>query len=291
MNKSDLNKITFFGTPKFAVTILEELKKTGIIPALVVTATDKPQGRGLTITPPLVKVWAQENNIKFIQPDTLKDDSQIVPLLNETWDLFIVAAYGKMITEDVLEIPKYKTLNVHPSLLPKFRGPSPIESSILNNDQDVGVSIMRLDKEMDHGPIVAQEKIPAEKIGAWPIPAPALEDISAHIGGALLAKTIPDWTAGKITEQEQDHAQATYCKKISKADGLVDLNADPYTNYLKICAYSGWPGTYFFKEHDDKKIRVAIKKATYQDSQLTIVSVVPEGRSEMPYLDFLRGIK
>jgi methionyl-tRNA formyltransferase len=185
---------------------------------------------------------------------------------------------------------------VHPSLLPKLRGPSPIESSILNNDQDVGVSIMRLDKEMDHGPIVAQEKT---SIGTWPIEAPALENISAHAGGALLAKIIPDWIAGKITEKEQDHASATYCKKISKADGLIDLGADPYTNYLKICAYTGWPGTYFFKEHGGehggknagKNIRVTIKKATYQDGQLTIQTVVPEGKSEMPYSDFLRGMK
>lgn len=292
MNKSESNKIAFFGTPKFAVTILEELKKVGIVPALVITAPDKPQGRGLVLTPPPVKVWAQENNIKFIQPSTFKEtqarDSQIAELLNEPWDLFIVAAYGKIIPENILEIPKHKTLNVHPSLLPKFRGPSPIESAILADDRDVGVSIMRLDKEIDHGPIVAQDKIPTD---TWPITAPELEDISAHFGGTLLAKILPDWLAGKITEKEQDHARATYCQKISKSDGLIDLTTDPYTNYLKICAYSGWPGTYFFKEHNGKKIRVAIKETTYQDGQLIIETVVPEGKSEMPYLDFLRGIK
>jgi methionyl-tRNA formyltransferase len=283
MNKLESNKIAFFGTPTFAVTILEELKKNGIMPELVVTAPDKPQGRGLTLTPTPVKIWAQENNIKVTH--------QVTELLDKPWDLFIVAAYGKIIPENILEIPKHKTLNVHPSLLPKFRGPSPIESSILNDDQEIGVSIMRLDKEIDHGPIIAQEKIPFEQIGAWPIAAPALENIAAHFGGALLAKIIPDWISGKIVEKEQDHAHATYCKKIAKVDGLLDLAADPYTNYLKICAYSGWPGTYFFQEHGDKNIRVTIKKATYQDGQLTIQTVVPEGKSEMPYLDFLRGIK
>lgn len=296
MSNLNSNKIAFFGTPKFAVTILEELKKAGIVPALVITAPDQPQGRGLVLTPPPVKVWAQENNIKFIQPVTLKEN-----FINEPWDLFIVAAYGKIIPENILEIPKHKTLNVHPSLLPKFRGPSPIESSILADDRNVGVSIMRLDKEIDHGPIVAQEIIPAEKIGAdkigtnetsqWPISAPALEDISAHFGGELLAKILPDWLAGKITEKEQDHSHATYCQKILKADGLIDLTADPYTNYLKICAYSDWPGTYFFKERNGKNIRVAVKKVTYQNNQLVIETVVPEGKSEMPYLDFLRGIK
>ena len=285
------NKITFFGTPTFAVTILEELKKAGTMPTLIVTAPDKPQGRGLVLTPPPVKVWAQENNIKVIQPATLKEASAIAELLNEPWDIFIVAAYGKIIPENILELPKHKTLNVHPSLLPKFRGPSPIEAGILADDNDIGVSIMRLDKEMDHGPIVAQEKIGLDKIGAWPIPAPPLEDISAHEGGALLAKIIPDWVAGKITEQAQDHARATYCKKISKADGLIDLTADPRTNYLKICAYSGWPGSYFFHEHNGKKIRVTIKKVAFQDNLLNIVTVIPEGKSEMPYSDFLRGMK
>jgi len=291
MINSNADKIVFFGTPQFAVTILEELKKTGILPTLVVTAPDKPQGRGLTLTPPPVKVWAQQNEIKVIQPDNLKKCSQISELVSESWDLFIVAAYGKIIPENILDLPNRKTLNVHPSLLPKFRGPSPIESSILANDKEIGVSIMRLDKEMDHGPIVTQEKIPTEIVGDWPVTASALEDISAHFGGALLAKIIPDWMAEKIDEKEQDHDQATYCQKISKADGLIDLDADPYTNYLKICAYSGWPGTYFFKQSGDKKIRVSIKRAVYKNDQLTIESVVPEGKSEMPYLDFLRGIK
>ena len=288
MNKSAAPKIAFFGTPKFAVTILEELKKAGIVPALCLTAPDKPQGRGLTLTPPPVKIWAQENNIKVIQPETLKKPEQITELTNKSWDLFIVAAYGKIIPENILNIPARKTLNVHPSMLPKFRGPAPIEAAILADDSDIGVSIMRLDPEMDHGPIVAREKMPIEK---WPIPAPALEDTAAHFGGALLAKIIPDWIAGKITEKEQDHTKATYCKKTTKADGLIDLTANPRQNYLKICAYSGWPDTYFFKEHGGKKIRVSIRKVTYENNELIIESVVPEGRSEMSYLDFLRGIK
>jgi methionyl-tRNA formyltransferase len=290
-NKSSINKIVFFGTPTFAVTILEELKKRDIIPLLIVTAPDKPQGRRLILTPPPVKVWAQKNNIKFIQPKSRKEDDQVTELLNNPWNIFIVAAYSKIIPENILEIPKYKVLNVHPSLLPKFRGPSPIESSILNDDQDIGVSIMRLDKEMDHGPIVAQEKIGTDKIDVWPITALDLENISAHVGGALLAKIIPDWIDGKIIEKEQDHVHATYCKKISKIDGLIDLSADPYINYLKICAYFDWPGAYFFKKHRGKNIRVTIKKATYQNGQLTIQTVIPEGKSKMSYLDFLRGIK
>jgi methionyl-tRNA formyltransferase len=302
MNNSGAQKITFFGTPQFAVTILKELKTAGIVPALVITAPDKPQGRGLVMTPPPVKVWAKENKIKVIQPETLKENpvnanekttqtSPLAELTNQPWDLFIVAAYGKIIPENILEIPKYKTLNVHPSLLPKLRGASPIESTILNDDQETGVTIMRLDKEMDHGPIVAQEKIPTEKIEIWPIPAPTLENILAHQGGALLAKILPDWTTGKIAEKEQNHTDATYCQKITKADGLINLADNPYKNYLKICAYSGWPGSYFFAERSGKKIRVSIKEATYKDDLLQILRVIPEGKKEMPYNDFLRGLK
>ena len=303
MNNSDAQKIAFFGTPQFAVTILEELKTAGLMPALIITAPDKPQGRGMIMTPPPVKVWAEINKIKVIQPTTLKENadeknspmSQLAELTNQPWDLFIVAAYGKIIPENMLGIPKHKTRNVHPSLLPKLRGPSPIETTILNDDRDVGVTIMRLDKEMDHGPIVAQEKLPPEKNTegneVWPINATILENAAAIAGGALLAQTIPNWIAGKIVEKEQDHTKATYCKKITKADGLIDLFTDPYQNYLKICAYSGWPGTHFFQKSVGKNIRVTIKKAHYKDGQLTIETVVPEGKSEMPYQDFLRGIK
>jgi methionyl-tRNA formyltransferase len=289
MNKIAANKIVFFGTPTFAVTILEEMKKVGILPQLIVTAPDKPQGRKLVLTPPPVKVWAEENKIEFIQPASLKTNP--IELSTEPWDIFIVAAYGKIIPENILEIPKYKTLNIHPSLLPKFRGPSPIESSILSDDQNIGVTIIRLDKEIDHGPIIAQEIIPIEKVGGWPVSATVLEDKTARVGGELLAKILPDWVAGKLKEKEQDHTIATYCKKITKTDGLLDLSGDPYTNYLKICAYSGWPGAHFFKEKAGKNIRITIKKASYKEGQLDIETVVPEGKSEMPYLDFLRGIK
>ena len=256
------------------------------MPTAIITSPDKPQGRGLILTAPPVKIWAEENKIECLQPENLKTSP-----VSGAWDLFIVAAYGKIIPENILNIPKYKTLNVHPSLLPKLRGPSPIESTILNDDKDTGVSIMRLDKEMDHGPIVAQEKINLETLNVWPVIAPALEDKLARQGGALLAKIIPDWASGKIKEIEQDHSKATYCQKISKADGLVNLGETPYQNYLKICAYSGWPGSYFFVENASKKIRVSIKEAQYKNNTLEILRVIPEGKKEMSYSDFLRGLK
>ncbi len=292
MIKTHKNRIAFFGTPTFAVTILEELTIAGIVPELIVTAPDKPQGRGLVLTAPPVKKWAEENKIDFIQPASLKEPEKnnilTASLFTENWDLFIVAAYGKILPKNILELPKHKVLNVHPSLLPKFRGPSPIEAAILNDERNTGVTIMRLDKEMDHGPIVAQKEIPN---ATWPVTSPILEDILAHEGGKLLASIIPDWVSGKIKERTQKHTDATYCQKITKADGLINLTDNAYQNYLKICAYTGWPGTYFFTEHEGKKIRVSVKQADFVDGNLNIISVTPEGKKEMPYADFIRGLK
>lgn len=278
----------FFGTPQFAVTILEELTAAGFMPGLIVTTPDKPQGRKLIITPPEVKVWANQHNIPVYQPNTLRTEEVFAELTKQPWDLFIVAAYGKIIPENILNIPKYKTLNVHPSLLPKLRGSAPIEHAILQNMKDTGVTIMRLDPEMDHGPIVAQEKT---ELVTWPLPAPELEPILAHQGGKLLAKIIPGWIASTITEQEQDHTQATYIDKIEKAQAEINLADDPYQNYLKICAYSGWPRAYFFVEHVGKKIRVVIASAHFDTNKndLVIDQVIPEGKSLMSYTDFKRG--
>jgi len=149
----DSSTIVFFGTSRFSVIVLEELKKAGIMPELVVTAPDTPQGRKLILTPPPVKAWAQENGVKFLQPQKL-DDSFIGQLSKVNAQLFLLASYGKIIPQKVLDLPQHGTLNVHPSLLPKYRGPSPIQSQILADDKNVGVSIILLDEKMDHGPIV-----------------------------------------------------------------------------------------------------------------------------------------
>jgi methionyl-tRNA formyltransferase len=289
MNREDVKKlkIAFFGTPEFSVSILNELEKAGILPSLVVTNEDKPKGRKLILTPPPVKDWAVARNIAVIQPKTLRDGTVLADLRKERWDLFIVAAYGKIIPKEIIDLPLHRTLNVHPSLLPKFRGASPIESQILNDEEHVGVSIMILDEEMDHGPVVAQEEIAKKDIGNgdWPARAHDLEKKSAEVGGALLARTIPLWIDRSVEAVEQEHHRATYTKKISKEDGLIDLSADPYQNFLKIRAYEGWPGTYFFVPEN---IRVVIKDAFYQNGNLVITRVIPEGKKEMSFEEFHR---
>lgn len=273
-------KIAFFGTPEFAASILDELSDAGIAPALVVTAPDRPAGRGLVMTPPPVKTWALQHSISLLQPEKLDADF-IAELGKEQWDLFIVAAYGKILKKEVLDLPAHGTLNVHPSLLPKYRGSSPIESVILSGDAETGVSIMLLDEYMDHGPVLAQKRVPLEETTT----APELEHALAVLGGALLADTIPGWINGNIESKPQDHDKATVTKKIKKEDGLISLSDDPITNYRKFRAYQGWPRTYFLA--DGK--RIVITDATLENGVFVVKKVVPEGKKKMEYEDFLRG--
>ena len=286
--------IVFFGTPRFAVYVLDALEKSGVVPDVVVTASDKPAGRGLQLKEPPVKEWAEERGILILQPSFLNPlhfgqhsgvDHGLEMLMNSEWDLFIVAAYGKILPKEILNLPRKGALNVHPSLLPRFRGASPIESQILADEKTVGVSIMLLDEEMDHGPIVSQASVTPEE---WPLRASLLEEMLATIGGELLAETIPPWLEGTIVPELQSHGLATFTKKIEKADGCIEIrhrmsDNEGYQNYLKFCAYDGWPGVYFFTEKDGKNLRVKITDAEYKNGIFTPLKVIPEGKKEIPY--------
>ena len=274
-------KIAFFGTPMVAVYVLEELEKAGIIPDLVVTAPDRPQGRKMKIIPPPAKVWAVERGIPVEQPEKLQEIAD--KLKNNDYGLFIVAAYGKIIPQEILDIPEHGTLNMHPSLLPKLRGPSPIQSAILK-ENETGVTIMVVDEEMDHGPIVAQEKV---EIADWPPKARELEEILARRGGQMLAGVIPKWTAGKIKPKEQDHKKATYCEKITKQDGLITEKDSPETIVRKVRAFTPWPGAHFFV--DGK--RIIVTDAKIENNTVVIKRVKPEGKKEMLFEDFIKGNK
>lgn len=297
MNNKDL-KFIFFGTDNFSVIVLDELKKAGFIPKVIVTQPDKPAGRKQTITPPLTKIWGEKEGVKILQPEKLDDDfiKELVAAAatspstkneNETaaatdntlpsWDLSITASYGKIIPEKVLNIPEHKSLNVHPSLLPLYRGASPVESAILSDDKDTGVTIMRMNAGMDTGPIIDQELVHFDE---WPEKEKVLEKLG-QIGGQILANIIPEWISGNIDEQEQDDGFATYTKLIKKEDGELDLADDPYKNFLKYKAYKPWPGTFFFK--DGKRIKVT--SADFINGEFKILKVIPEGKGEMDYVD------
>lgn len=276
-------KIAFFGTPDRAVIALNAMKQSGIIPSLIITQPDRPQGRKLVITPPPVKIWAQKENIPVLQPENLSDTTFIETLTQGNFDIFAVVAYGKILKSDILSIPKYGALNLHASLLPELRGSCPIETTILNDKPHTGSTIILMDEKMDHGPILAQRKVTVE---TWPIPADNLASVLVDDGGALLAETILGYMDGTIIPKEQDHSKATFTKKIVKEDGHINLSDDPYTNWLKYNAYKGWPGTFFFVEHGGKKTRINVTEAVFENNLFIIKKVIPEGKKEMLWEDF-----
>jgi len=284
-------RIAFFGTPQIAVWVLEELERANVIPALIVTNPDTPQGRKMLVTETPVALWAHKHNIHLIKPDSLRDESVVQMLRESGCNLFLVAAYGKIIPQSILDIPKHGTLNVHPSLLPRLRGPSPIRTAILEDENPTGVSIMELTEGVDEGPILAQEiiEIPNEK---WPMRGEELDELLARRGGEMLASMIPDWIAGLVERESQDHTEATYSRKITKDMGEIDFSHNPYHNLLKIRALEGNPGTYFYTERGDKRIRVKIVDAELApDGALRITRVIPEGKKEMSYTDFIKDAK
>src|SRR3989338_8344834 len=208
----------FFGTSEEAVYVLDVLFARGIAPSLIVTPPDRPVGRHQELTPPKAKIWAEEHFISTFQPE--KINAEAIETINETGvDVFVVVGYGKILPQALIDLPKHKTLNVHPSLLPLYRGPTPIEASILSGEKETGVSIIVVDSEVDHGPIVLQEKhsLTDEET------TPELTKKLFTRGGEILAEILPKWIEGKIIPREQDHTKATYTKKLKKEDGLVDL--------------------------------------------------------------------
>ncbi len=304
MHKSQEINFVFFGTSEFSVTFLETLKNHGLLPTLIVTVPDKPQGRHFTITPPDTKIWANKMKIPCIQPSTLavRADTDLCSTFSSFsptgFDVFIVASYGKIIPKYILDIPSRGTLNIHPSLLPRLRGASPIETSILT-ENETGVTIIKLDAEMDHGPILAQEKTTSWILDDIPY-AIELETSLARKGADMLASILPLWvnpdvslqteqTVKKIGEISQDHSKATFCKKINKTDAELNFNDLPYANLRKIRAYHQWPVAYFWKEHKGKKIRIKVTCANVKNGALILKRIIPEGRKEMNYEDFLKG--
>jgi len=276
-------KIAFLGTPEFAVKILEEMKKGGLTPSLIITAPDKPKRRKLALTPPPVKVWADKEKIPSLQPDKLKDICK--ELKKGDWDLFVLAAFGKIISKEIIEIPKHGILNVHPSILPEYRGSSPIQSAILAGDEEIGVTIMLLDEELDHGPIIATQKLPS----SGNLDYKEAEEQLARLGGELLISATLPWTKGEIKATEQDHDKATFTKKIKKEDALIDWNDDQKLIERKIRAFYPWPGAYFFLEKDGKPLRIIVTKASLKEGKLYLEKIKPEGKKEMMFSDFIKG--
>ena len=290
MIMNNVPKIAFFGGEPLGPPCLQALINAGLSPALVVCNPDRKSGRGQQLQAPRSKEIARAHSLPVFQPESYKDEAAITVLTETDWDLFVVVAYNFILPEWLLALPKHGVINMHPSLLPKLRGASPIRSAILHDRRDeLGISIMLMDEQMDHGPLLMQTPL---TLNEWPIAGPFLDDMLAEIGGELLAITIPKWTEGDITPVPQDHDEATYTKKFEKAD--AELTLDPgnlptgdeaYQTFLKINAFAGVADCFFMQSGKRVKIKAAVLG---KDGQLQLLRVTPEGKSEMEFGDYLR---
>lgn len=263
--------VIFFGTSDFAVPALKKLAADSRYQIIeVVTQPDKPAGRKQELHSSPIKVEAEKLGLKILQPPRLssptreEEKESIFPPLDGEGsggvDLFIVASYGKIIPKSVLDIPKHGTLNIHPSLLPKYRGPSPIQVAILNGDTETGVTIIKLDEEMDHGPIVAQRILSVES----GILYKTLHNRLAEAGATLLLECLSDYISEKTKPTAQDHSKATFTKIITKDDGRINWQDSVEEIDRQIRAYENWPVAW--TTLDGKKLKI-FDAAPYNPSQ------------------------
>lgn len=240
----------FMGTPDFAVSVLSALEKEGHEIYLVVTQPDKPKGRNGELTPPPVKVWAEERNLPVFQPENIRDPEAISMIRDFPIDIGVVAAYGQIIPNEILEVPTFGYINVHASLLPKYRGASPIQWSILNGDKKTGTTIMQMAEKMDAGDIIMQEEMeiaPDETGGS-------LFDKLAVQGGNMACMAVLAIANGLVTNIPQDDSQATYVSVIKKDFGAIDfMNEAAYIERM-IRALDPWPSAFTYYKGQMLKI-------------------------------------
>lgn len=244
-------RTVFFGSPDFAVPTLDALIDSPYRPVAVVTQPDRGAGRGRKLRRPPVAECAAEAGIAVVQPARLRDPEAVAALADLAPDLQIVAAYGQLLPPSVLEAPRHGTLNVHASLLPRWRGASPVSAAIAAGDAETGATIMLVDETEDTGPILAQRATP---IGARET-AGELSDRLAHLGAELLLETIPRWLAGELRPQAQDAALATRARRGRKDAGRVDWALPAAQLARNVRAYTPWPGA--FTELGGQRVRLA----------------------------------
>lgn len=231
-------RIVFMGTPEFSIPALERLAGGAGEVVAVYTQRDHPAGRGRTPTPPPLKRAASEHGLTVYQPRSLRAPAEQELLESLKPDVIVVAAYGQMLPPEVLSIPEFGCLNIHPSLLPKYRGPAPISSAILAGDEVTGVTIMLLDFGMDTGPTLAQTSVPIEQSDT----AESLGSRLARIGADLLVETLPRWLHGDVAPRQQGEEGVTYTRALSKRDGEIDWGLPAAEIERRIRAFYPWPG-------------------------------------------------
>jgi methionyl-tRNA formyltransferase len=302
-------KIIFFGTPQFAVVILKALIKIDYDIAAVFTQPDKKIGRKQEVVFSPVKDLALKNKIEIFQPESLRDTKLAEEMKKINPDLFIVAAYGKILPKEILEIPKYGAINVHASLLPKYRGASPVQCAIINGEKETGITLMKMNEKMDEGDILVQEKIKINENDT----TDTLMKKMAELGAKMTVKFVSDWVEEKIKPTKQNHADATYCKTVKKEDGKIDWSNTAEEIYRQWRAYLPWPGIFSDLKIKNQQKRLKLLKienapdeetggkpgkivkynrgiAVQAKKGLVILKKIQlEGKKEMDVSDFVRG--
>lgn len=245
-------RVVFMGSPEFALPALEALEENFQVVG-VVTQPDRPAGRGRDLTPPPVKILAQDLGLAVIQPATLRKPMAVEQIQEWHPDVIVVAAFGQILRPNVLRLPAHGCLNVHASLLPRWRGAAPIQAAILHGDEETGVTIMKMDPGLDTGPILAQRTTPIRADDTAGTLSPRL----AELGAALLVETLPLYLRGQITPKPQDDSRATYAPMLKKSDGELDFDQPAEALARQVRAYNPWPGTFFFWQGQRIKVHRA----------------------------------
>jgi len=302
-------RVIFFGTAELACASLKALASDSQFEVVAtVTQPDKPRGRDLRLQPSAVKAVAMELQLPLLQPKRARDESFIQEIRDLKPDLMVVAAYGQILPQVLLDVPRFGCLNVHTSILPRHRGAAPIQWSILSGDTETGVTIMKMDAGLDTGPIVSME----ETVIRIEDNSQTLHDRLAEMGAQLLVKTIPLYATGGISPQPQPEG-ATYARKISKEDGLIDWRQPAQTIWNRIRAFTPWPGAFTYLPGGDKPRLLKIWEAIPVDATgvakpgsvvesvktgiivatgegaLQIKTLQPEARKRMSAQEFLAG--
>lgn len=296
-------RIVFMGSPEFALPTLAALDKQYSVVG-VISQPDRPAGRGRVLTPPPVKQMAVQLGIEVIQPQKLREPLAQEKLMEWAPDLIVVAAFGQILRASVLDLPAHGCVNVHASLLPRWRGAAPIQAAIYHGDPESGVTIMRMDAGIDTGAILRQqalEILPQDTAGS-------LSDRLADEGARLLIETLPDYLAGKITPRAQDEAQATYAAMLTKEQGALDFTRPAVELERQVRAFLPWPGAYlFFQGEMLKVLRAHVEPGETTPGRrmeishlpaigtasgwLVLDEVQPAGKRAMPGDVFLRGAR
>jgi methionyl-tRNA formyltransferase len=298
--------VVYFGTPEFSTYFLKALHADeDIFVSGLITQPDKPVGRGKIMTPSSTKLFAQKHDIPVFEPTKLKDPNFINEIKKLNADFFVIVAYGKIIPQEILDLSKSGNINVHPSLLPKYRGPSPVQAAIAAGDTETGVSIMLIDAKMDHGPVLMQKTMTIDHNDD----TNSMLRKAVDLGTPMLIKSIKKLYKDDITPKEQNHDKATFCKMIKKEDGRINWSESAEIIEAKSRAYQPWPG--MFTIWSDKTLKLnsiiiaseakqslAPGEVKINDNRLLIgtstnpieiLEIQPEGKQKMPAAAFIQG--